>query len=104
MFFSPKYWIVAIIIAAVITLLMKTYVAEAEINREQEAQNKVELQVSNPYRLQMNLEVKCDWDRDMEQYMLHKKIEIPAKKITIIRLPNNLKKCEVWPQIKFLTQ
>lgn len=87
--------IVLVIVAVPITLSWAA-------NTKQDSQ--VELQANNPYSLQLNLEIKCDWDMDIEEYAFHKHIEILPKKTTVIQLPNRLKKCELWPKIKFFSQ
>jgi hypothetical protein len=57
------------------------------------------LQISNPYTLALELEVKCDWQPDREKYKYYRKIYIPRKTITNLSFPHHLKTCELWPRI-----
>ena len=57
--------------------------------------------VYNPYRLTVNLEVKCDWDYKKQQFDYLKHFTVPGKKNTEIVVPNRLKKCQVWPKISW---
>ena len=60
--------------------------------------NVVTIQTANPYRFDVRLEVKCDWD-GQNRYRFHQFIVVPGKKQTIIRVPNTLKFCEIWPKV-----
>lgn len=66
--------------------------------------SQVQLEVNNPYSLQVNVEIKCDWDPDIEEWMFHRFIQVPGKKMTVVSIPNKLKNCQLWPKIKFLNQ
>jgi len=59
----------------------------------------VTIQTANTYRFDVRLEVKCDWDWRSGQYRFHQFIVVPGKKKTVIRVPNNLKFCEIWPKL-----
>lgn len=61
----------------------------------------VNIEVNNPYRLQVELEVKCDWDRDLEDFKYHKFLSIPGKRSIVIKVPSNLRKCQIWPKIRW---
>ncbi len=62
----------------------------------QQSQNVVTIQAANPYRFDVKLELKCDWNGH-GQYRLHQFIVVPGKKQTLIKVPNTLKFCEIWP-------
>jgi hypothetical protein len=59
----------------------------------------VKIAVHNPYSFRVKLEVKCDWDG--KRYRLHKIFWVSGHRKTIINVPNSLRKCEVWPKVKF---
>lgn len=60
--------------------------------------NVVTIQTANPYRFDVRLEVKCDWD-GQSRYRFHQFIVVPGKRQTLIRVPNSLKFCEIWPKV-----
>jgi hypothetical protein len=65
-------------------------------------QNKtVELTVYNSYGLSVQLEIKCDWNNKKGGFDYHQFVVIPGKKNSIIKVPSYLKKCQIWPQIKW---
>ena len=59
----------------------------------------LDLQISNPYSLALELEVKCDWQSDRAKYKYYRKVYIPRKTVTNLSFPNHLKTCELWPRI-----
>jgi hypothetical protein len=61
----------------------------------------VTIQTANPYRFSVRLEVKCDWDWQKGRYRFHQFIVVPGKQQTQIKVPNNLRFCEIWPKILF---
>lgn len=61
----------------------------------------IDITAYNPYRLQTQMELKCDWNNDTEDYNFHKFIIVPAKGSILIRVPNSIHKCEIWPKILF---
>lgn len=62
----------------------------------------VELQIANPYRFSMEMEVQCDWNDTQKGYIFHKYFHFPSKQMTTLRLPTNLHKCFLWPHINLL--
>lgn len=63
--------------------------------------NVVTIQTANPYSFAVRLEVKCDWDWRSGRYAFHQWLVVPGKKQTLIKVPNNLKFCEIWPKVLF---
>jgi len=63
--------------------------------------NYVKLTAFNCYKLDVSIEIKCDWNGIKKQYRFYKKITIFGKKNTTINVPNNLNSCELWPKIKW---
>lgn len=61
--------------------------------------NTIKITTYNPYRIRANLEIKCDHDWRTNRFVFHKFIDIPGKQNTVIRVPNNMKDCQVWPKI-----
>jgi hypothetical protein len=59
----------------------------------------VTIQTANPYSFDVRLEVKCDWEWQKGKYRFHQFITVPGKKQMLIRVPNSLKLCEIWPKV-----
>jgi hypothetical protein len=59
----------------------------------------VTIQTANPYGFDVRLEVKCDWEWRKASYRFHQFIVVPAKQKTMIRVPNSLAFCEIWPKV-----
>jgi hypothetical protein len=55
--------------------------------------------VYNSYSLSLRLEVKCDHDWKTKRFLFHKFVVVKGKKKTTIIIPNNMRKCQVWPKI-----
>jgi hypothetical protein len=64
---------------------------------DKETKNTVSLQVSNPYKFDAEIEVKCDWDG--KEYLFYRKLFFRGKEVTTIVMPSNIRKCEMWPHI-----
>lgn len=60
-----------------------------------------EITMYNPYRHDVKLEIKCNWDNKFRHFTYYKTIFVRGKKSAIIEVPNHLRKCQVWPHIKF---
>lgn len=57
-----------------------------------------ELKVFNPYSsISIKLLVKCDHDYKTNRYKFYKTVVVRRSSSVIIRAPQNLKKCEIWP-------
>ena len=63
--------------------------AEAINNRD------MKLEIHNPYRINVNIELKCDWKNNAFSY--YKKIKIPKKGNIVLNLPKKLRNCQIWP-------
>lgn len=61
----------------------------------------VKIEVNNPYSLTIQLEVKCDYSSKTDRFQYHTFIVVPGKKQTILKVPNHLKKCQIWPRIRW---
>lgn len=59
----------------------------------------VTIKIANPYRFDIRLEVKCDWEWQKGKYRLHQFITVLGKRQTMIFVPNYLKSCEIWPKV-----
>ena len=68
----------------------------------EELSRQVELQIANPYRFSMEMEVQCDWNDTQKSYIFHKYFYFPSKQITTLKLPTNLHLCKLWPHINLL--
>lgn len=61
----------------------------------------VEITVHNPYYFSTRLEVKCDHDYKKRRFRYHRFITVYGKHNTIIRMPNNMKRCQIWPKVQW---
>jgi hypothetical protein len=64
-------------------------------------QSVVVIDTHNPYKLDVELLVKCNWSNVHEEFIFNKVIKVKANSNTKLILPSNLRKCEVWPKIRF---
>jgi hypothetical protein len=55
------------------------------------------IQINNPFRISMSLEVKCDHNWKLNKYNYYQVINIPKKSNTVIAVPASMKYCEIWP-------
>jgi hypothetical protein len=63
------------------------------------ADNVIKITAFNPYTIRAVLEVKCNYNWKINKFEFHKFVNIPGKKNTVIYVPNNMKDCQVWPEI-----
>lgn len=54
-----------------------------------------QLQMFNPYGISLKMNIKCDHTKN--GYKFYKTVIIKRHDSVTIKVPNNLKKCEVWP-------
>jgi hypothetical protein len=64
--------------------------------------NYVYLRVNNPYSMDVQIELKCDWDDSKKEYKIHRMLHIKAKTMPTIVLPRTMRNCEMWPHIEFI--
>lgn len=57
----------------------------------------LELELNNPYRFGVELEVKCDWNNDKKDFEFRKIYFIKPGKSLNIRFPKYYSQCQVWP-------
>jgi hypothetical protein len=91
--------IVAILVAVLLLALTYQLPARDPDAIPAETGMVVMIQTANPYRFDVRLEVKCDWEWQKGAYRFHQFIVVPAKRQTLIKVPNNLKLCEIWPKV-----
>jgi hypothetical protein len=60
----------------------------------------VVLSVSNPYSFNVDMEIKCDWTG--KNYRMYKRMLFKKKQITYLKVPSNLKRCELWPHVELI--
>ena len=61
--------------------------------------NSTKLVIYNPYSLGVKVEIKCDYNYKTKKFEFHKFMKVPGKKNTIISVPKNLNRCQIWPKI-----
>lgn len=54
------------------------------------------LEVRNPFKVAIYIEVKCDNIKGTKEYVYYRKIKIPKKGGYRIIVPNKLRYCEIW--------
>lgn len=95
-------WLAIAAMAAMLFCGICFHPANADEARSASAsQPTVTIQTANPYSFDVRLEVKCDWDGRAGRYAFHQWLIVPGKKQTLIKVPNSLKFCEIWPKVIF---
>lgn len=61
----------------------------------------VKISSFNVYSLDVQLEVKCDFNNKTNKFEYHRFFTVPGKKHTTIIVPNTVKDCQIWPKIKW---
>jgi hypothetical protein len=59
----------------------------------------VVIQAANPYRFDVKLLIKCDWEWQKGKYRFYQLVVMPGRRQTLIRVPNDMRFCEVWPHV-----
>jgi hypothetical protein len=57
------------------------------------------VKVYNPYRVKIQLQVKCDYDNKIKRFKYNKTKTITKRGNTKFILPDNIKRCQVWPKV-----
>lgn len=92
--------VVAAMLAALLLVLAHQRPAAGDPDAvPSETRAAVAIQTANPYSFAVRLEVKCDWEWQKGRYRFHQFIVVPGKRQTLIRVPSNLKFCEIWPKV-----
>jgi hypothetical protein len=63
------------------------------------SKQQTEIEVHNGYFLSVQTEIKCDWDGT--RYKFHDWTTVRSRSKTVIIVPYGLKKCELWPAIRW---
>lgn len=61
----------------------------------------VELEVANPYRFPVQVEVKCDWNEQQKRFGFHRFFRFKSKQITVFKIPSHYRHCQVWPHVEW---
>jgi len=84
--------IILFLITWICAIYFSCYANEKEINKQ------VKLTIYNPFFIGVELEVKCDWDTKYNNnYKYYNIVTVPKRKNIELNVPNNMKRCEVWP-------
>lgn len=54
------------------------------------------IKVFNPYKISVDMLVKCDWVHTRQAYKFHKVFRIKSKSNITIETPKSLNNCEIW--------
>ncbi len=79
--------IISVIVLFVVSLLTQLYAAKP---------NTSELMIYNPFRIGVNIELKCNWNGKRFAYRQYYKLSKRSK--VKILLPHN-SKCQLWPHL-----
>ncbi|MDP3987213.1 MAG: hypothetical protein Q8P81_03250 [Nanoarchaeota archaeon] len=86
------------IIFLLMALVLFCYVKGCNKELAAEEQRYTELEVHNVYSsVSVKLEIKCDWNSDLEEYRFHQIVTIPKNSKVVVKSPWGMKKCECWP-------
>ena len=55
--------------------------------------------VFNPYNVKIRLRIKCNYNQKLKKFEYDKTILINEKNKGKFILPNNIKRCQVWPKV-----
>lgn len=72
----------------------------ATSSAEKKEDKDIAVDIYNPYALNVNLEVKCDWSVSEKKYSYHKKFIARAGSKTRVFIPVTIKKCQIWPSAR----
>jgi hypothetical protein len=92
---STRHFVVAV------TCLITFYIADVAYALKTQAPDITELQVSNPYSMDVEMEVKCDWDHTKQKFKFQKKFQFPSKSVTWVTIPRGSYRCQLWPRVNF---
>lgn len=86
-------WLTFLILLATVLMLEGFRVAFGS------SQRAIELTMWNPYGFSVRAEVKCDHDYRINAFRFHKWILVRAKQNTVLEVPSDVRRCEVWPKV-----
>lgn len=61
----------------------------------------INLQINNPTVIPVKVQVKCDWNWRTKSYVYNKTFVFNTGERKTIKVPRNVKNCEVWPEAKW---
>ena len=77
-----------------------TLVAAGTSRKTQAADPVIEIQVSNPYRYEVEIELQCDWNSSKNAYNVHQYLLFAGHSIQTILVPDGTKSCRIWPHVR----
>ena len=83
---------ILVFVGILILLFQVSVLAQQKAERDT-----VSLQVSNPYKFDAEIEIKCDWNG--KEYLFYRKMLFKGKEITTVTMPNTIKVCQLWSHI-----
>jgi hypothetical protein len=63
-------------------------------------QDTIQIQVSNPYNWDVDIELQCDWNAGKNAYEVHQFLLFTGNSIQTIIVPGNTKSCKIWPHVR----
>jgi len=60
-----------------------------------------EITAYNSYKIDVFLEVQCNWNNNIKNYDFHKYYIVKGKSNTTIKVPSYVSNCKIWSKIKW---
>jgi len=57
----------------------------------------LQVDIYNPYRWDVKLEVKCDYNWRTKKFIYHKHLNVPGDGKLTIHISKTFRKCQIWP-------
>lgn len=92
MFKKDKFGVLAWLFATVVAVFL---FSQAKASQE----NPVILRIDNPYALGTRILIECNWDNSLHKYMYREYIMVKKNSNQTIKVPKNLRECNIWPKI-----
>lgn len=93
-------------VVLLIFVVMALPVVMTQVTREHtnDTSNTVEIALSNPYRFDVNVLIKCDWNAERKAFGYETYFLAKHDRITTVHLPNNPKRCQIYPKVLFFNK
>lgn len=89
-----RAWLYALL--AVLILFGASF-AFSTVDHPNESHHFFKVDLNNPYNVDVELEVKCDWNDEKKDFDFRRVIVVESKSSTTILFPRYYKHCQIWP-------
>lgn len=83
------------VVGALLSFLCFITIANAFTKREG-----ITLNVNNPYKFNVDVRVKCDWQNETKAFAFDRKFLLKRERVTEIKVPAGLNACQIWPHLR----